>query len=138
MSMKQPRTLLAPPLSPILAAAALFLAGCGESSNKVSIAGHVTYQGQPLANGSIAFYPAAGRPVIAGLSVDGAYSTELDPGDYTVTVDTASQLPPGFHEGDPVPPPKLVLPPEYTTRAKSKLTASVKEGQTEPINFALD
>jgi hypothetical protein len=122
----------------ILATAALLIAGCGELSNKVSLEGSVTYHGQPLANGSIAFYPLAGRPVIAALAEDGAFSAELEPGDYTVTVDAPSQLPPDFHEGDPVPPPKLVLPPEYTTRAKSKLTASVKEGQTEPINFALD
>ncbi len=114
------------------------LAGCREDSGTVSVEGTVLYKGQPLASGAIAFYPVSGRPVMAPLSEDGKYEAELAPGDYAVTVNAASGLPPNFKEGDPVPPPKLVLPPEYSTRAKSTLTAKIGMDQDQPVDFKLD
>jgi len=59
------------------------------------------------------------------------------PGDYSITVDLANPLPPGFKEGDPIPPPKFKLPEEYTVRGKSSLKATIKPGQNEPLNFEL-
>jgi hypothetical protein len=75
--------------------------------------------------------------VNAPLGAGGTYSTQLPPGDYTVTVSYTEPLPEGFKEGDPTPKPKFVLPPEYTTRARSKLTATVSEDSGAPINFEL-
>jgi hypothetical protein len=113
------------------------VAGCGESSNEVSVEGRVTYRGEPLSKGSVTFFPSSGRPAAAALSEGGEYSLELLPGQYTVTVNVGTDLPPGFKEGDPIPPPKVVLPPEYTTRAKSSLTATVRQGDEQAINFEL-
>ncbi len=59
------------------------------------------------------------------------------PGDYTATIVVGIEYPKGFKEGDPIPPPKVVLPDEYTTRAKSTLKVTVKVGQNEPIDFDL-
>jgi hypothetical protein len=112
-------------------------AGCGQSSNDVSVQGKVSYRGAPLHKGSVTFFPASGRPVSAALSDGGQYTLELAPGEYAVTVNVGTDLPPGFKEGDPIPPPTIVLPPEYTSRARSKLTATVSKDSDEPINFDL-
>jgi hypothetical protein len=121
-----------------LAAVVCTAIGCGDSSKKVPVRGNVTYQGQTLENGSITFFPTAGRPAFAALTAEGDYSIELDPGDYTVTVENSATLPPSFKEGDPPPPPpKIVVPPEYTSRARSTLKATVAADQSEPISFDL-
>ena len=118
---------------------ALFVAsvgGCKKSSGTVPVHGRILYQGQPLTKSSVTFFPASGRPVTA-TAPQGEYTTELLPGDYTAAVAVGIEYPQGFKEGDPVPQPKVVLPPEYTARARSKLTATVKSGKNEPIDFDL-
>ncbi|MCI0331891.1 MAG: carboxypeptidase-like regulatory domain-containing protein [Planctomycetes bacterium] len=122
----------------VLAAATLGAIGCGQASDSVTLEGKVTYQGEPLKHGSVTFFPAAGRPVNAGLSTDGSYSIELSPGEYVVAVSYTEPLPAGYREGDPVPPPKFVLPPKYATRARSTLTATVAADQEAPIDFKLE
>jgi hypothetical protein len=52
-------------------------------------------------------------------------------------VNYTEPLPPNFKEGDRVPPPKLIIPDQYSSRAKSTLKATVSPGQSEPINFDL-
>jgi hypothetical protein len=111
--------------------------GCADSSDAGSVHGRVTFRGQPLPNGSVTFFPTSGRPINAPLGADGAYIAQLPPGEYVVTVSYSEPLPPGFKEGDPTPRPKFVLPPEYTTRASSKLMATVSEDSDEPISFEL-
>jgi hypothetical protein len=122
-------------------AALVFLAisapGCKQSSGTVSIRGRVSRHTEPLKAGMLTFFPAAGRPGTAAIC-GGDYEIELMPGEYTVVVSIAPELPPGYKEGDPPPPPpKVVLPDEYTTRAKSTLKATVKAGQDQPIDFDL-
>lgn len=111
--------------------------GCGESSNEVAVEGRVMYRGAPLEKGTLTFFPSKGRPASAPLAEEGEYELGLPPGQYTVTVNVGPDLPPGFREGDPVPPPKIVLPPEYTSRARSRLTATVSDDSDERINFDL-
>lgn len=111
-------------------------AGCGSDGGAVPVAGTVTYRGQPFSNASITFYPAAGRPVGAAI-VDGAYSTELLPGDYKVTVSLGVNLPPGWKEGDPVPPREMTLPDRYSSVLHTTLAAKVTDVQGEPIDFPL-
>jgi hypothetical protein len=111
--------------------------GCGDASNTVSVDGQVTYAGSALPGGSVTFFPTSGRPVNAPIASDGNYNIEVAPGDYVVTVTYSEPLPPGYKEGDPIPAPKIELPAEYSTRAKSTLSATVAADQSEPIDFEL-
>jgi hypothetical protein len=110
--------------------------GCQKSNGTVAVRGHVNYKGAPLSSGALTFYPTTGRTTGAAIS-GGNYTSELMPGDYTVTVSVAQELPPGFKETDTPPPIKFVLPETYTNRAKSTLKASVQRAQSEPIDFDL-
>jgi hypothetical protein len=121
---------------PVLFLLIVSAGGCKKAAETVPVHGHITYRGEPLAASSVTFFAVTGRPVTAA-SPQGEYATELMPGDYTVIVSVGIEYPKGFKEGDPVPAPKVVLPDEYTSRAKSTLKATVKAGQSEPIDFEL-
>jgi len=110
---------------------------CGKPLDVVSVEGHVSYKGEPIANGVLTFFPERGRATPTNTDASGDFSLDLPPGQYTVIVNVGVKLPPGWKEGDPIPPQKTVLPPEYTTRAKSSLRANVGEGLHGPIDFAL-
>ncbi len=116
---------------------ALGLVGCGSSGGNETVRGNVSFRGQPITNGGLTFFPGKGRPVSAAIQSDGQYSVELPPGDYDVVVSLGFEKPPGWKEGDPLPPQKIVLPVQYTVRAKTTLKATVAPGQAEPINFEL-
>jgi hypothetical protein len=58
-------------------------------------------------------------------------------GEYVVVIMIGATTPEGYKEGDPLPPPKITLPDQYTVRAKSSLKANVAAGQSEPVNFEL-
>jgi hypothetical protein len=119
----------------VLLAAAV---GCGGGAPEATVEGRVAYQGQPIAGGALTFYPASGRPITAPLSQDGAYSCRLPPGEYRVTVTVGVTLPPGWKEGDPVPPPAVVVPPRYGSRLETPLSATVPaEGGAQTVDFTL-
>jgi hypothetical protein len=109
--------------------------GCGEKSSGVTVAGTVTYQDKPLESGSLTFYPVSG-PGVTTVIEGGAYSCELEPGEYRATVVVGVTLPAGYKEGDPVPPQAVMLPDAYGSRLNTPLSASVTPGM-EPLNFAL-
>lgn len=111
--------------------------GCGGESNVTSLSGRVLYEGEPLSNASLMFYPGEGRPMIAPLSDGGyGYSVELAPGEYRVTVNLGAELPPGWKEGDPVPPTTRKLPRQFSSRLDTPLTATVSaEGEGQTIDF---
>lgn len=111
--------------------------GCGNSGSTVKVRGNVSYRGESITNGTVTFFPASGRPVVAPLADEGKYSVELPPGEYVVAIMIGATIPEGYKEGDPLPPPKIRLPDEYTIRAKSTLKAGVLLGQNDPINFDL-
>jgi hypothetical protein len=125
-------------LSCVVAVLTLSVVGCGESSNTVQVSGRVTYHEEPLTNAALTFFPQTGRPVTAPLSEQGKYAVPLSPGKYTVVVSVSTVLPPGFKEGDPMPEPGFVLPDEYTTRSKTKLTASVEPGARQSLDLKLE
>jgi hypothetical protein len=115
---------------------AIDVPGCKKTSDTVPVHGRVSFRGEPIKGGSVTFFPTTGRPVGAPIQ-QGEYAAELKPGDYTVALDIAPEFPKGFKEGDPLPPSKVSLPEEYTSRTKSTLKASVATGQSEPIDFDL-
>jgi hypothetical protein len=123
-----------------LLAALPMLSGCGDGIETTTVSGKATYQGQPLANGSVTFHPDVGHPTSVALDAHGAYSLELPSGNYRVTVNAAGvQVPAGWKEGDPEPPPpKLVLPPQYSTHARTELSITVApNGEPQIADFDL-
>jgi hypothetical protein len=122
-------------ISALLAAA---LAGCGASSESVTtVEGQVSYEDSPIAKGAVIFFPKRGRPTTAATDETGHYATELAPGQYKVTINLGVDLPPGWKEGDPVPPQTLQIPPQYTTRVRTPLLTTVTPSGAEPTNFDL-
>jgi hypothetical protein len=112
--------------------------GCGNGAEGVSVEGRVVYQDKPISNGALTFFPASGRPITATLSDDGAYSCRLPPGEYRVAITVGVSLPPGWKEGDAVPPPTIELPARYSSRLETPLTATVNgENRSQSIDFTL-
>ncbi len=111
--------------------------GCRQASNQTAVKGRVTYRGEPLARGAVTFFPTTGRPVTTPISEQGDYGVQLAPGDYVVIVNQGFTPPPGFKEGDALPPPKFTLPVEYSSRARSQLSARVESGTSQPLDFLL-
>ncbi len=59
----------------------LCVAGCGHGDGLVQIGGGVTYDGQPVKNGTISFLPPDGNgPTAAAIVADGKYSVKVAPG----------------------------------------------------------
>jgi hypothetical protein len=79
------------------------------------------------------FHPESGHPVSVGIDQAGSYAAELPSGNYRVAVNAAGvEVPPGWKEGDPAPPPpKLILPPEYSQRARTVLQLSVSGNEEQ-------
>jgi hypothetical protein len=121
----------------VTALAAISATGCGKSTNAVTVQGHARYKGEAIPTGTVTFFPANGRQVVAPLSGEGEYTAELPPGEYVVAIMIGASLPEGYKEGDRLPPPKIVLPGQYTARAKSTLKATVTADQDQPIDFDL-
>lgn len=130
-------------MRPLLCYATILLAvvvadlGCRKSSDQTIVKGRATYRGEPISRGAVTFFPSAGRPVTAPISEQGDYQAELAPGDYVVIVNQGFSPPPGFKEGDPLPPSKFTLPAEYSSRARSQLKAHVESGTSQPLDFFL-
>jgi hypothetical protein len=130
-----------------LAAAAVFLFGCGAGTKIVPVSGIVTLDGKPLANAHVAFQPAtSGGKSIVGV---GSYGNTDADGKYTLKVADSDQ--PGAVVGkhrveinlrvesddrDPKtrPPPKT-LPVKYNRQ--SELQFEVKPGGASEANFDL-
>lgn len=115
-----------------------WLVGCAETRNGMSVGGKVTFQGQPITNGTVSFFPTSGRAVNLAISTEGTYSGQLPVGNYRVAINVSVNLPDGWKEGDPVPPPPIMLPPQYTSRARTPLAATVTDPQTSGIDFSLE
>src|SRR6185436_4150704 len=108
----------------IMLLATISVAGCTKPSGTVAVNGHVSFRGESLTKAGLTFFPTTGRPVSVPVA-DGQYATNLLPGDYIVVATMGIDVPAGWKEGDPLPPPKITLPEEYTSRVKSTLKATV-------------
>jgi hypothetical protein len=133
--------------TPVFLAAPLVIAGCGGATDELprqAVSGKVTLDGQPLKEAMIQFVPAEPGATTAGGSgvVDGNYSISksegLVPGKYQVSITSTpppSPLPPGATPGDPVAPPKELIPVIYN--AKTTLSAQVAKDVPNTFNFEL-
>lgn len=111
--------------------------GCGDKSTLNTVSGTVKFQDKPIESGSLTFYPASG-PGVTTVIEGGAYSCELEPGQYRATVVVGVTLPPGYKEGDPVPPQEVVLPEVFGSRLETPLTALVTDGGIVTVNFEME
>jgi hypothetical protein len=124
------------------------LAGCSESDglNRQPVTGSVTLDGSPLVTGTIRFLPTSPEATTeTSTDIDGGkYSFPKSsgpvPGTYKVLISSAKReafdMPQGKTPGEVHPPiAKEEVPAKYNV--KSTLTATVKAGQSDPIDFSL-
>ena len=123
-----------------LAVAVFMITGCGKGRlERVPVSGTVSYDGQPVAQGTIRFAPLKGQPVpmSAAHIKDGKYNADskggVAVGEYRVEIEA-------FHKGKPTNPNRPLppgversstgwiqyMPPKYGT--ESELTFTVESG----------
>jgi len=128
----------------------LAFAGCGggDGLDRQPITGQVVFDGQPLKEGEILFFPtsATGKDAVAtGAHISGgSYSITREngpiPGNYKVQITAAggAQAPPANADAMPGTGPihaKELIPAKYNVQ--STLTADVKSGETNKFDFTL-
>ncbi len=127
------------------------MAGCGENRpfDSVVVAGSVSFQGQPVNNGEIRFYPVAGTqgPVSGGPIVNGKYEVTskggVPIGSHVVRIQAfggsgrLDQTVPEEVADDFASDAEQLLPAKYNR--DSQLTATIT-GDDDPqeLNFNLD
>ena len=110
--------------------------GCGPRQkadpNRAEISGKVTLDGQPLPAGTMTFYsPEKGIGTSFSLRQGGTYATDRVPiGSNLVSIETES-----LQFGSPSL--YVRIPAKYADPAQSGLTAEVKAGANENVNFEL-
>jgi hypothetical protein len=142
---------------------AFVLNGCGGGLKTVNVTGTVTFDGEPLAEATIAFSPETsgeGHPGYAITDVNGHYKLQTllgnpdagtTPGKYLVTVSkmeksatttTSSDDPEYMRQiemgrmGTP-PPPKSLIPVSYGNMTTSGLSATVENKKENVFDFNL-
>lgn len=133
--------------------------GCGPSRPETApVTGKVTFQGKPVPEGTIVFYPEKGRSATGRIQPDGTYVlTAFEDGDgaltgkHVVTIEAMRfperPRPKSLEEEIAMaknPPrsnpaanrPQWLIPKKYSKRAASGLTATVSSGENT-IDFNL-
>lgn len=131
--------------------------GCGDGlPQRAPVAGSVTFNGQPVSEGTVTFFPTAGRAALGKIQADGTFRlTTYDEGDgallgeHRVTIEavkvTGGASPQSFEEelrfgqtgqATVASVVERLVPQEYAQRATSPLTASVQRGENR-IDFHL-
>ncbi len=124
---------------PCLLLALTMLLGCG-GSKFGEVSGDVTFEGQPLANGSISFLPADGHgPTAAAVIEQGRYSAHVVPGRFKVQILGYRKIGERHaNEGDPTTPmvdiSEQILPEQYNS--ETTLTCEIKLGRQQ-LDFPL-
>ena len=130
---------------------ALLLSGCGGDSvkgipNLTPVTGTVKFEGKPVATGMITFSPVDPKSAggaVSGKIESGSYrlmtsATDAGalPGDYKVAVVAKQGVDTMDKDGKPVPAKNLV-PDKYSSIETSELTATVKKGEKNVVDFDL-
>jgi len=105
--------------------AAVAMMGCGPSTSTIS--GTVTFNGEPVANGAISFFPTDGKGSPAGgLIKDGRYTvTGLKPGERTVQL--SSPVVAGTRKDDYGNDTRIaeeLIPPAWGRASQNKITVT--------------
>jgi hypothetical protein len=116
----------------------LLLCGCGSERVGNQVSGVVTFQGKPLDQGMIQFYPAEGQATFSGGEIkDGRYMLPpefgLAPGKYHVRINSPEgSVPAGSVEMVAV---KERIPAKYNS--ETTLTAEIKESEENEFDFEI-
>ena len=124
----------------LLVVAMLAFSGCAPSGPKTAtVAGSVTVDGAPLADGNMIFRDAAGKEKsYGGKVVAGEYSFESTPGSKKVEVRAMREVPGKMDESnpdEPVPAMEQYIPAKYNT--ETTLTAEVTDSGENRFDFTL-
>ncbi len=119
--------------------------GCTPSDQlaTVPVKGMVTFEGKPLPNGSVIFIPSGGGPTAeANIGPGGEYALGtykkadgVPPGEYNVMVVAMTEQ--DSLEAESARGAESLIPSRYGDPSKSGLSASVKAGDPNEINFTL-
>lgn len=118
----------------------MLFAGCGPQGPKTyTVSGTVTFDGQPVAEGEIAFRDAAGQERgYGGKITAGKYSFESTPGSKTVEITAMREIPGKMVEDNPgekTPAMEMYIPAKYNS--ETTLTAEVSDSGENVLNFDL-
>lgn len=129
----------------VVFASPVLLCGCGDSVPRggAEVSGSVTYNGEPLPDGSVVFYKGpetAGVGAISGGQYavrKSANSAGMEPGTYQVVIESWEVEPNSVtEEGEIIVQGKTRIPESYGDVTKSGLTATVDPGNNV-VNFDL-
>ena len=115
----------------------LCLAGCGSSApTPVIVAGKVTFDGKPVAEGHIVFKSVGGPPSEqSGEIIDGRFNLDVTPGPKRVEIignrDVAGTAPSGMRSG----PKENFIPARFNT--SSTLSADISPTGENTLTFEL-
>jgi len=128
------------------AVVSLLLAGCGGgSSGSAQVSGTVKFNGEPIEDGSISFYPSSGSAGISASIEKGKYAVKgTNPpkaGTYKVVVTwnkkTGKQIPTPGDEAVMMDDVQQVIPPKFSDKDATTLTADLKGTGGETKDFDL-
>jgi hypothetical protein len=117
--------------------AVVLVASCDNGPPSGEVSGRVSYDGKPLDNGSITFFPTDGKsPTAGGLIKDGKYAVlKVSVGKYKVTISGSQIVGQKKLYNTPNSPTAPItvdpLPEKYKDWNKTELTLDVKPGPNE-------
>jgi hypothetical protein len=122
------------------------LVGCGGADDgHVTAGGTVTYNGNPLEKGEIAFVNAEGMTAAVSPVVNGAFDLKatasrpgIDPGQYAVTVSAWKREPGSVDEqGNIIAEGEPAIPAKYMNYKTSELSATIGNSGASSLTFEL-
>lgn len=115
----------------------VFALGCAEQGpRRHPVTGTVTWEGEPVAEGDILFYPQqAGQHPDGGLIRDGRFEAKVKAGQHRVEIRATRDSPGRDNPQMRTPPREDYIPSRYNT--ESTLTAEVTAVGPNQLEFAL-
>ena len=117
----------------------MLIVGCAKKSNRGTVSGNITLDGEPLKSGVIRFVPADGATATAdSMITDGKFSADVPPGDKKVSISapkvTGKRR---MYETPDSPTIDIVqelLPAKYNTQSELTLTVTAgSQGKDFPL-----
>ena len=122
----------------ILLAAVVLGCGGGSGMNLAPVTGTVTYRGQPLAQGTVTFFPTTGRPATGKIENGKIVQvTSLAPNDGATVGPNQVTIESTEKTADMYTPAKSLIPARYGVISESGLKADIQPGKKNEFSFTL-